>query len=443
VAVLSIGLAPASASPGEADRIRAVIADPAGMTAPGCAVAIFRAGKTSEIVVAGAADTASGRPIGANTQFYAASVSKQFTAMAIMQLVVAGKVKLGDDIRAYLPEMPAYARPVTIAMLLRHSGGIRDSLALLFAAGRTDISAPTRQEALTLTLAQTGTNFEPGTRFDYTNGGYLLLSEIVERVAKEPFHAYVERAILKPLGMTRSFVMHGARPGEADLAHGYRVEGGKVASSDNYPLFGGSGGLITTVADLAKWDRDIDSGHVVWTPAITKLMLEPGVYNDGAPIRGRGFGYAGAEFLGPHWFNHGGASSGFKNIYARLPEKRLGIAMLCNRGEVDPNARADAIVTAIGEGLPPVSETLSPVRRIDGRYRSDDLRVIYAVASVPEGLKVDVLPVDGATARASFTYKRVDDGSFVYSGIRLSADEEKTGFLLEGGRLRLTFRRVD
>ncbi len=443
MAAMALNGASAMASPGEADRIHAVIADPAGMTAPGCAVGIFREGKTSEFVVAGAADTATGHAIDPDTQFYAASVSKQFTAMAVMQLVVQGKIRLADDIRVYLPEMAAYARPVTVAMLLHHSAGIRDSLALLAAAGATDISAPSRKQAMTLELAQKGTNFEPGTRFDYSNGGYLLLSEIVERVAKEPFDAYVDRMVLKPLGMTRSFIMHGARPGDPDLAHGTHLTGGKSEPSDDYPLFGGSGGLITTVTDLAKWDHDIDSGHKVWTPAITKLMLEPGLYNDGSPIRARGFGYGAAEFLGPQWFSHSGAASGFKNIYARLPAKRLGIAMLCNRGEVDPNTRADAIAAAIDEGLPKVSETMVPVRKIEGRYRSDDLGVIYAVSTVPEGISADVLPVDGGAKRATFLFKRVGDGSYVYSGIRLAPDEGNNGFSLEGGRLQLTFHRVD
>ncbi len=173
---------PASADPGASSRIAAALAVPSPTAAPGCAVGIFRAGKTAELVNAGAADVAAGRAIGSDTQFYAASVSKQFTAIALMQLVVAGKVSLTEDIRRYIPELPDYGTTVTVQMLLNMSGGIRDSLALLALEGNLDISTPRRADALAGVLRQKDTNFTPGTQYDYTNGGYLLLSEIVERV---------------------------------------------------------------------------------------------------------------------------------------------------------------------------------------------------------------------------------------------------------------------
>lgn len=428
----------------EAERIKAAIADPAGMASPGCAVGVFRNGKLSTAVNSGAADIAAQRPIGTDTQFYAASVSKQFTAIAVIQLAIQGKLNLSDDIRSYLPEMPQYQRPVTVHMLLNHTSGVRDSLALMFLDGYADISAPSRQEALRVTMAQKQTKFEPGTRYDYSNGGYLLLSEIVQRVAKQPFADYVNKNVLKPVGMTRSFIMAGARTKDTNYARGYVVEDGKVDLSDNYPLFGGSGGLMTTINDLAKWDYDIDTGHKVWTPEVLKLMTEPGGFNNGVKVTrtGRGTYYASALMVGPSWFGHSGGASGFKTYYARNQGKRLGVAVLCNRGEVDPAKRADEVVAAIGGGLPAVTEPAVQASALNGRYRSENLDATYVLeVAGDETLNVTVLDPAGKVRR-TVALKRAEAGSFKAPGIEITPDDDGRGFMLETGRVSLPFARA-
>ena len=434
---------PAATPIDQKGRIRAVIADPAGLAAPGYAVGIFRDGRTAEVVTVGAADVSTQRPINADTQFYAGSASKQFTALALMQLVVAGKVSLDDDVRNYLPELPQYSCAVTVAILLHHTGGIRESLALLALAGYSDIAVPTRAEALNVVLRQHETKFKPGTKFDYTNGGYLLLSEIVERVAREPFAAYVNDMVLGPLGMTRSFMLAGKRLDDANVAHGYRVEDGHVVPFDSYPLFGGSGGLMTTLNDFAKYDHDIDTGHKVWTPAITKLMMKPGRFDDGGTVLlgGSGQAYASGLVVGPDWFSHGGAARGFKTNYVRLPGKRIGIALLCNRGEVDLDERANAIITALNEGLPPIVKIACD--SILGRYASEDLDVIYELTKNGDtALTVRVLPSSGGAPRHSMMLMRIGDGSFIGPELRLVLDEEANGFSLETAQVSLRFNRV-
>lgn len=444
LALLLLAAVPMQSVSAQPDPVQAVLGAAGDVSAPGCALGIFRNGKLSRFASSGAADVAAGRPMNADTQFYAASVSKQFTTLAAMQLVEKGKLGLDDDIRTYLPELPDYGRKVSVQMLMNHTAGIRDSLELLAFAGHADVAAASRKEALALTLAQTATKFEPGTRYDYSNGGYLLLSEIIERLSGEPFAAYVNRAVLKPMGMSRSFVMEGARSKDANIARGYATTDGKMALADSYPLFGGSGGLITTINDLAKYDRDIDSGHKVWTPAIRKLMLEPGHLNDGSPVRPaeRSYqAYASGVIVGPDWFWHTGGARGFKTIYARLPDKRVGMGLLCNNGDINPAQHLNTVVAALGEGLP---ELVPPPggALADGVYRSPDLPVIYTLSRKDEALTVTISPADGSGRTLStLTFKPTADG-FSGPGVKLVPDADGAGFALQGGRVNLNFRKA-
>ncbi|TPE63613.1 beta-lactamase family protein [Sandaracinobacter neustonicus] len=432
---------PVAAAP---DPVQTALGGEPNLSTPGCALGVFRDGRLVRFASSGAADMASGRLMNADTQFYAASVSKQFTALAAMQLVAQGKLKLDADIRTYLPELPDYGRKITPAMLLNHTAGIRDSLELLSFAGHSDVAAATREQALALTLAQTATKFEPGSRYDYSNGGYLLLAEIIQRLSGEPFAAYVNRAVLKPMGMTRSFIMDGARSRDPNIAHGTATSDGKRQAADSYPLFGGSGGLITTINDLAKYDRDIDSGHKVWTPAVRKLMLEPGRLNDGSAVRPaeRSYqSYASGVIVGPDWFWHTGGARGFKTIYARLPAKRLGMALLCNDGDIVPNVQLNGIVAAMNEGLPPVVAPPGGALA-DGAYRSPDLPVIYNVQREGDGLKLTVSPADDMTKVLSTLVLKPQADGFVGPGVKLAPDADGAGFALQGGRVSLNFRKT-
>ena len=441
---LALGLAvPAhAADPGAADRIRAAIGVAPGAQ-PGCAVGIFRNGQPTQFVSAGLANVATGLPIGPDTQFYAASVAKQFTAVAVLQQVVAGKVRLSDSVRRHIPEMPPYADAVTVQMLLNMTSGIRDSLSLMGLEGYERISTPTRAQALAAVYRQQEPKFTPGTRYDYTNGGYLLLSEIVERAAGMPFERYLKTRVLDPAGMSRSIVMLGNRSSDGDIAKGYVAENGKVREADEYPLFGGSGGLITTINDLGKWNYDIDVGHKVWTPEITRLMAEPGKFLNGAPaIRtGRGIAYGNALLVGKHWFHHTGGAGGFKTLFGHLREKRMGVALLCNNGAVDPAPKADSVVAALNENLPAIMEPTADGSAVNGAYRSPNLTATYRLEARGETLAVTVQRADGTVTPARIL-KRGGDGYFSDDQLRILPDDDARGFVLEIPRVSLHFTRV-
>jgi len=432
-----------AADPAAPSRIRAALGVADGAQ-PGCAVGIFRNGKPAELVNAGLADVATGRAIGTDTQFYAASVSKQFTAVAVLQQVAAGKVKLNDSVRKYIPELAPYADKVTVQMLLNMTGGVRDSLSLLAIEGYDRISGPTRKQALEAVYRQQDAKFEPGTRYDYTNGGYLLLSEIVERAAGQPFETYVNAKVLKPLGMTRSFMMLGSRTTDPNVAKGYVAKDGKVTDADEYPLFGGSGGLITTVNDLAKWDHDIDTGHKVWTPQISKWMAEPGKFLNGAPAlrTGRGIAYGNALLVGDHWFHHTGGAVGFKTLYGHLREKRLGIALLCNNGAVDPAPHADKVIAALNEGLPAIGAPSADGSALNGAYRNANLAATYWVEAKGDVLTLTIQRADGSRTPPKML-ARGPDGAFKGEPLTLTPDDDARGFTLEIPRVTLHFSRTN
>ena len=431
-----------ASTPDAAGKIRAAIGKAPG-SQPGCAVGIFRNGAATEYVNVGLADVSTGKEIGSDTQFYAASVAKQFTAVAVMQQVVEGKVRLTDSVRKHIPEMPAYADAITVQMLLNMSSGVRDSLSLMGLEGYDLISVPTRQQAFNAVYRQKEPKFTPGTQYDYTNGGYLLLSEIVERSSGIAFETYINKRVLAPLGMTRSNVMSGQRNTDANIAKGYIAENGNVRLADEYPLFGGSGGLITTINDLGRWNHDIDAGHKVWTPAITRLMAEPGKFLNGTPVirTGRGIAYGNALIIGSHWFHHTGGAGGFKTLFGHLREKRMGFAMLCNNGAIDPAPKADEIVAALGENLPAILEATADGTALDGRYQNPNVSATYHIKVSGDYLEVTIARPDGSRT-APKILKRSDDGQFSNGQMQLKPDDDARGFTVEIPRVTLHFERA-
>lgn len=438
--------APAQAAP--IDKVKQIIADPKGQAAPGCAIGAFRNGKTLFVTAAGSGDITDGKPLNGETLFYAASVSKQFTALAAATLVEKGKLGLDDDVRQYLPELPDYGTPITVRMLMLHTAGIRDSLELIQLAGIESAADTNKATALQLLFGQKSVNFPSGTAFTYSNGGYLLLAEIVERVAGMAFADYAKAAILKPLGMKRSFFMNDAKPVGTNIAHGYVPAGDGFEIRDTYPMFSGSGGLMVSVNDMAQYERDIAVGHKVWTPAVQKMMLTPGRLSNGQPALRlpSNLAYAGGVMVGPrngqNFVQHSGGAEAFRNIYARLPERKFAVVLFCNRGDWAADEKADAIIEAIEGDILTDEPKMAAVDRA-GRYVSDELRATYDMSFSGDELTAKVSSAY-APAGSKLTFKRNADGSFGTMGSQLLFDEDGQGFTIKSGRVHaLRFRRAD
>jgi len=439
--VAAIVSAPAHAV--DLDAVRKVVTDPSAASAPGCVAGAFKAGKTLFVTAAGMADVEASKPLDGDTLIYAASVSKQFTVLTAATLAVQGKIGLQDDIHKYLPELPRYEVPVTVEMLIHHTSGVRDWLALSNWAGASDFSVATKAQALDLLFRQKETNFTPGTEFIYSNGGYLLLAEIVERVSGMPFSDYATKTILKPLGMNDSMFMNGARPTRGKVAHGYLPKGDAFEIRDTYPAISGSGGLMVTINDLAKYDHDIEVGHKVWTPEIKAIMLTPGKFTNGEPaLRKPGkLAYAGGlmvgERNGQYFVQHGGGAEAFRNQYARLPERRLGVAVFCNRGDWDPAERADRVIELI-EGAILTNDD----QPFNGRYYADELQATYDVTIDGKDLTAAIRS-PYAKAGASEKLVRSADGTFRANGTVLTFSPDGSGFTLGTDRVRaIVFKRL-
>lgn len=423
-------------------EIRAIIHD-RGLEGPGCAISVLKEGKPFQTIFEGAADIAARKAIDADTQFYMASIAKQFTALAVAQLVIARKIDLDANIQTYIPEMPRYGAPVTVAMLLHHTAGIRDMLTLGAYAGYRQSSDVTREEALRLVYAQPDTVFPPGSQHRYSNSGYLLLSEIVARASGISFADYMKAHIFAPLGMSRTSILTGSRTNDTNAAHGYARDGAGFHLADTHPFYGGAGGAIVTLRDLAKYDHDIQIGHKIWTSAVSKIMLKPGELADGTLASSRGVVYAAGLGLNGPWIQHGGAGEGFKNMLAWLPAGRLSVHVLCNNGANDPAKIAARIVDAL-TAYPTLRATMPPIA---GRYSTANLPVTYTLT--PNGdatLAVEIKPFkEGPGRQRTVVLSRGPDGAFTGDGIRILADEDGAGFSLGDIRSRaglLHFRRL-
>jgi CubicO group peptidase (beta-lactamase class C family) len=302
---------------------------------PGCAVAAAQNGALRFAKGYGIADLEHGVPITPATPFYLASVSKQFTAAAVNLLALDGKLSLDDDVRKYVPEVPAYGAPITLRHLVHHTSGLRDYLTL-FALRDLSDHPITNAEFLETVARQRALNFPTGAEYSYSNTGYVLLSIVVERVSGKSLRDFARERLFVPLGMssTQFRDRHDLLvPGRA-LAYGPRPEGGYRLSVPYFDVVG-DGGLFSTVEDLAKWEANF------WDPRVGGAAWleregERGRLNDGTALD-YGAGLAFGTYRGEPVVSHGGSLGGYNTHLLRFPARRFSVAVLCN-----DNARPSA-----------------------------------------------------------------------------------------------------
>src|SRR5215207_3317181 len=261
------------------DRVFATFSPKDG---PGCAVAASQGGKTVYEAGYGSANLEADVPVTPASIFHAASVSKQFTATAVMLLAREGKLSLDADIRTYLPELPDYGHRITLRHLLTHTSGIRDQWDLLAVArGRFEENRITEADVLDIVTRQKALNFVPGTEYLYSNSGYTLAAIIVGRVAGKSLRQFADEQIFKPLGMTRThfhddytMIVKGRTS-----AYAPRRDGQWRVSIPNYDTYGATS-LFTTVGDLLKWQENLRR-PVVGDTALLRAMQTSAVLANG------------------------------------------------------------------------------------------------------------------------------------------------------------------
>src|SRR5688572_23392594 len=286
--------AQSSASRGSTDgRIAAIFAPFARTDAPGCLVAVFRAGAVLHTSGFGMADVSHDIPLTDTTRMPIASTSKQFTAMAALLLEAEGKIRLEDDIRRYIPELPVFGQPITIRHLLNHTSGLRDSWNLFDMAGWRTSDVETEADLLWLLRRQEGLNHPTGTEFLYSNTGYSLLALLVERVSGTKFRRFVTERVFGPLGMAHTDVKAEVGQVVKGLATGYWGHDPAALRVARPPFsFTGPTGVVTTMRDLARWDANFYAPRV-GTRTLLDSMSTPQRLDDGTTI-----GYGMGLFVG-------------------------------------------------------------------------------------------------------------------------------------------------
>ena len=310
-------------------------------TTPGAAIIVIQDGVVLQKSAYGMADLERGVPFETDTSTRLASVSKQFTAMAIMILEEEGRLDYDDPITRFLPELSRFGDEITVRHLLNHTGGLPDYYDVMVEV--TGVERPLTRHALD-TYAKWGEPlFAPGERYEYSNPGYELLALIVERASGEVFGDFVEERIFAELGMTNSVVLDDRHPKLAKRAYGYRIDGDGFALNDDDPLnyIVGSGGVYSTVEDLYRWDQALYGENLVSKTTRTKAF-SPARLNSGE-LYPYGFGWRLDEHLGHPRIAHSGGWVGFRTFIGRYVDDRFSVIVLTNLAEAEPERIADTI----------------------------------------------------------------------------------------------------
>lgn len=314
--------------------------------APGCAVGLTRDGSLVLARNYGLADIARRVPIQADTRFYLASLSKQFTAMSVVLLAQDGRLSLDDSVRKWVPEVPSFGARITLRELLRHTSGLRDYYTLLGVSGWPADGELSETQFLDLVAHQKNLNFKPGDEFLYSNTGYALLSIVVRRASGKSLREFADARIFKPLGMTHTEYRDDHRVLVQNAAVGYEVAAGKLRVSESNSDVVGDGGVFSTVGDLAKWDANFTSGRVGGLDGVA-LLQEQGRLNDLAPVQ-YGLGLAIGRLGGLKTVSHSGSYGGFRSTYLRFPERNASVITLCNTTAAPPSLAEQVALVMLG-----------------------------------------------------------------------------------------------
>ena len=369
----------------------------------------------------GSANIARKVPIGPDTAFNLASMSKQFTGMAVAMLVQDRKLTLDDDVRRYIPEIPNYGETVRIRDLVHHRSGLRDYISLaedLSDFGRLD-RPHSETDFLGLLARQKALNFAPSTRFSYNNSNYFLLGIVVKRVAHMSLREFAEERIFRPLGMRQTRFADNYSAAVPDRAVGYDGSGhGRFIPVESYFDQVGDGGVVTTLNDLARWDAEFYN-HSLGGPNLHNRLVTTGMLNDGTPLN-YAFGlYHDSTALGPRIY-HGGNDAGFRTRMVRYPSQRLSIYCLCNLSSINTGRIVDKLASIyLGNGatahsveIPVPAEELT---RVQGYYRDPSTMGIWNFRRAGGHLAATLVGIPGEKTLIPIGNGAfgTEDGSFV------------------------------
>jgi CubicO group peptidase (beta-lactamase class C family) len=369
--------------------------------AVGLGVAVVKGSDTLLLKGYGKADLEWNVPMPVDAVFEIGSITKQFTAAAILQLRDAGKLSLDDDITKHLPDFDTRGNKLTLRRLLDHTSGLR-GITEMPEFGRLSVSRFPRDSAYAL-IKRYPFDFPPGEAQIYNNSAFWLLGLVVEKASGMSYEDYVEQKIFAPLGMKRSMYCNSSENIER-RAHGYGIQNGVVqrAPSNVHTWPFSAGSLCSTPGDMVTWLKALHGGKVL-TPKSYAEMIAPSKLNDGTPLRyGMGVG-VGKDVRGLSFIGHGGAIAGFVGEATWYPDAQLAVVVLMNaNSNIDPGALAGEMAAEILPWTRPTIKQFAGdatplVGRYKGQSRGRDMVVEVAAAAAPaQGV---TFSVNGAAAR--------------------------------------------
>ncbi len=344
---------------------------------PGCAVAAGIDGTPVLSAGYGMADLEHSIAITPDSVFEAGSISKQFTAFAVLLLEQQGKLSLDDSVRKYFPELPEYLEPVTIRHLLTHTSGLRDWGNIEAIAGwpRTT-RVYTHAYVLEILSRQRALNYPPGTTYSYTNSGYSLAAMLVGRLSGKSHAVFSKESIFGPLGMMNTEWRDDFRRIVRNRAIAYNDGNGSIRQEMPFEDTYGHGGLLTTVSDLLRWNQNYTDAKLGGRELVQKQQQRARL-NSGQEIV-YALGLNVGKWHGLPEVSHSGATAAYRAWLARYPEQGVSVAVLCNASSANAAQMgrqvADAMLGVAIPAPPPSPATMSldaaQMQTLAGVYRS-------------------------------------------------------------------------
>jgi len=355
-------LAAQTAQPIEA-RLDSIFARYRSNDSPGCALGVARNGRVTLERAWGLADLERRIPLTPETIFEAGSVSKQFTAAAVLLLAREGRLSLDDEVHRWIPELADYGAPVTLRQMMHHTSGLRDWGSVAGIGGwPRNTRALSHAHVLAIASRLRELNFPPGSEYDYSNSNYNLLAVTAERASGLPFPAFTRERLFEPLGMEHTSWRDDATRLVPGRAPSYSPFGGGWRAERAIESIYGNCCLLTTVGDLLKWNAAFDSTRLGGS-GFREEQERRAVLAGGRTIT-----YAAGLFIDEYKaipvVQHGGATAGYRAFLARFPEQRLSVAVLCNAGNANPAQLGYAAAEQFLD-LPPAAQavgTAAPTR---------------------------------------------------------------------------------
>jgi CubicO group peptidase (beta-lactamase class C family) len=356
--------------------IRSFLAETYAANRPGAAVVIVEKGEIVHQAGYGLANIELGAPISNDTVFRIGSVTKQFTAAAIMLLEQRGLLSVSDPIDKYLPDYPTHGHVITIDNLLTHTSGIMnytDIPGYMDTGIRDDLTT----EELIDVFRNKPMDFAPGDKWNYSNSGYVLLGAIIEAVSGISYEDFIATQITAPLSLEHT--VHGGPKLIPNRAAGYELDSdGNIVNarflSMTQPHAAGS--LLSTTGDLVKWHKVLTGGEFIRDDSY-KQMTTPALLNDGESFP-YGFGLGVGSMRGHRMIAHGGGIHGFRCYTMWLPDEDVYVAVLTNGARNGPDTMTVAKLSAamlIGDPYPervPIELGDEALDRLVGKYAGEN-----------------------------------------------------------------------